>query len=440
MGCGVSSARTVQHSQAHPQAIPTASLSPVTRTPAHAPVEPLHLSTSTNAENEVRQSVLLTRQLISLRSESYQLNGMVTNLTSKLAMAEEMHAELANRDQQREAEVLRLKTQLAETGAVNFNIERGGATISKAADEIPSYGKSSRDDANLVSSSLIFCVERAEALSSTAISVAKNHAKMTLDPRSLVRERVLAGMSLLDRKLQEQVGSMDMVPLRAMFAEHCLAPDSNTVYNPPSLPSLACTPKGEFLFVVGEDGIDQEEWKLKGGARPTCVSGSMVEGRNDKSLEELMTAPEVKAANLLPEEVLALRLCSGPQRCKYNEILAHLSPSERGTSLNSYPTTIGLIVSGIKKLSSVAKRPKGDAVYRCLAAGVALPDAFFERDQQGFAWAMDPCFMATSRDETVARKSGEGEGLTVFKILLGKMSLGADIAWYASPLPQCTRL
>jgi hypothetical protein len=76
-----------------------------------------------------------------------------------------------------------------------------------------------------------------------------------------------------------------------------------------------------------------------------------------------------------------------------------------------------------------------------LAAGVVLPDAFFEPDQQGFAWAMDPCFMATSRDEMVARKcrSGENEGLTVFKILTGKMSLGADIAWYASPPPQCTR-
>jgi hypothetical protein len=248
-------------------------------------------------------------------------------------------------------------------------------------------------------------------------------------------------MSLLDSKLQEQVGSMDMIPLRAMYAEHCLAPDSNTVYNPPSYSALSCTPKGEFLFVVGEYGIDQEAWKLKPGARPTCVSGSMVEGRNDKPLEDLMTAPEVEAAKLLPEEVLALRLCSGPQHCKYNEILAQLSTSEQGTSLNSYPTTIGLIVSGIKKLSSVAKRPKGDAVYRSLAAGVVLPDAFFERDQQGFAWAMDPCFMATSRDEMVARKcmSGEGEGLTVFKILTGKMSLGADIAWYASPPPQCTR-
>jgi hypothetical protein len=280
----------------------------------------------------------------------------------------------------------------------------------------------------------ITCLETNAA---TSVLLTQNQNKMCLDPSRLVRS-----MLLLDSKLQEQVGSMDIVnPLRAMFAEHCRAPDSNTVYTHPSYPGLSCTPKCEFLFVVGEDGIDQDEWKLKGGARPTCGSGSMVEGRNDKPLDELMTAPEVKAANLLPEEVLALRLGSGPQRHVYNAILGQLSTSELLTSRNTYPTTIALIVSGIKKLSSVAKAPEGGAVWRSLASGVILPDAFFERDEQGFAWGMDTGFMATSRDKTVALKcsSGEGEGRTVFKILLGKMSLGANIAWYASPPTQFTR-
>jgi hypothetical protein len=266
----------------------------------------------------------------------------------------------------------------------------------------------------------------------------KGHLKMCLDPSSLVRS-----MSLLDSKLQEQVGSMDVVnPLRAIFAEHCRAPDSNTVFTPRSYPGLSCTPQGEFLFVVGEDGIDQKEWKLKGGARPTCGSGSMVEGRNNKSLDELVTSPEAQAANLLPEEVVALRLCSGPLRHIYNAILGQLSTSELLTSRNTYPTTIALGVSGIKKLSAVAKAPEGGAVWRSLASGVGLPDAFFELDEQGFAWGMDTGFMATSRDETVALKccgEGEGEGRTVFKILLGKMSLGANIAWYTSSPPQFTR-
>jgi hypothetical protein len=169
----------------------------------------------------------------------------------------------------------------------------------------------------------------------------------------------------------------------------------------------------------------------------------MVEGRNNKSLDELMTAPEAQAANLVPEEVLALRLCSGPLRHIYDAILAQPT-SELLTSRNTYPTTIALVVSGIKKLSAVAKAPEGGAVWRSLASGVGLPDAFFERDEQGFAWGMDTGFMATSRDETVALKcssggEGEGEGQTIFKILLGKMSLGANIAWYASHPPQFIR-
>jgi hypothetical protein len=276
-----------------------------------------------------------------------------------------------------------------------------------------------------------------ETNAATSLRLTQNQNKMCLDPSSLVRS-----MSLLDSKLQEQVGSMDIVnPLRAIYAEHCHAPDSDTEYTPSSYPGLSCTPKGEFLFVVGEDGIDQDDWKLKCGARPTCGSGSMVQGRNNKSLDELVTAPEAQAANLVPEEVLALRLCSGPLRHIYDAILGQLS-SELVTRRNTYPTTIALVVSGIKKLSAVAKAPAGGAVWRSLASGVRLPDAFFERDEQGFAWGMVTCFMATSRHKSVALKcssgEGEGEGRTVFQIVLGKMSLGANIAWYASPPPHFT--
>ena len=140
---------------------------------------------------------------------------------------------------------------------------------------------------------------------------------------------------------------------------------------------------------------------------------------------------------------MALRLCSGPLRDIYDAILGQLLTSELLTSRNTYPTTIALLVSGIKKLSSVAKAPEGGAVWRSLASGVRLPDQFFEPDEQGFACGMDTGFMTSSRDETGALKcssgEGEGEGQTVFKILLSKMSLGANIAWYASPAPQFTR-
>jgi hypothetical protein len=130
----------------------------------------------------------------------------------------------------------------------------------------------------------------------------------------------------------------------------------------------------------------------------------MVEGRNNKPLDELLTAPETQTANLVPEEVLALRLCSCPLCDIYDAILGQLSTSELLTSGNTYPTTITLIVSGIKKFSSVAKAPEGGDVWHSLASGVRLTDQFFEPDEQGFAWGIDTGFMATSRDETVSLK------------------------------------
>ncbi len=99
---------------------------------------------------------------------------------------------------------------------------------------------------------------------------------------------------------------MDVVnPLSVIYAEHSRTPDSNTVFTPPSYPGLSCTPKGEFLFVFGEDGIDQDEWKLKRGARPTCGSGSMVENRNNKSLDDLVMTPEDQTVTNL------VRVCRG---------------------------------------------------------------------------------------------------------------------------------
>ena len=69
----------------------------------------------------------------------------------------------------------------------------------------------------------------------------------------------------------------------------------------------------------------------------------------------------------------------------YNKILrAVVSDEKMDPSANRYPTTLALIVSGIRKLAAIAEMPAGRAVYRGLA-GLALPLEFFERDEQGFA-------------------------------------------------------
>ena len=98
---------------------------------------------------------------------------------------------------------------------------------------------------------------------------------------------------------------------------------------------------------------------------------------------------------------------------------------------NRYPTTLACIVSGILKLSRIAKMPEGAEVFRGLS-GLALPPSFFEKDKQGFAGGVDPGFMSTTTDVEVAREySGVNQGreATIFRLQLGKMSLGADVSW-----------
>ena len=271
--------------------------------------------------------------------------------------------------------------------------------------------------------------------------MAERHRKLCMDPGGLVRKGKFGEIALFDSALEEQLGPMDVIPLRGLYAEHCRMPDSNKEFSPPNNPDLVCTPKGELFFVVGEDGIDIVKWELKAGAQPTCGAGSMVEGRNAKTMAQVLEAKEAKAAGLLPAELIALRTYSGPMYAKYNQIMrdtlaveasgVQVSQQDGHGQVNMYPTTIQLIVSGIRKLSRIAEMPEGGAVYRGLS-GLALPPELFALDEQGFAGGVEAAFMSTTVKEEVARKySGvhEGREATIFKLLLGKTSLGANIAW-----------
>ena len=60
---------------------------------------------------------------------------------------------------------------------------------------------------------------------------------------------------------------------------------------------------------------------------------------------------------------------------KYNELLRALSEEGADVSkfTNLYPTTLACIVSGILKLSRVAKMPEGGVVFRGLSGLVRPP-------------------------------------------------------------------
>jgi len=141
--------------------------------------------------------------------------------------------------------------------------------------------------------------------------VAEAHAKLCLDPSGLIRRGKFGGIDLFDRPLEQQIGFMDARALRAMYEEHVLSKDSKTPFSPPHNPNLRCTPETEFGFVVGTDGIDIVTWELKPQALPTYDDDMMVEGRNAKTIEEVMSSSEAKRSGLRNVEAIALRLYSG---------------------------------------------------------------------------------------------------------------------------------
>ena len=68
----------------------------------------------------------------------------------------------------------------------------------------------------------------------------------------------------------------------------------------------------QWLFVVGEQGLDRDTWKFKPeSSEPKIEEGMMVHGRNAKRLAELLAMVEAQKGKLTAAEVVAMRLYTG---------------------------------------------------------------------------------------------------------------------------------
>ena len=95
-------------------------------------------------------------------------------------------------------------------------------------------------------------------------------------------------------------------------------------------------------------------------------------------------------------------------------------------SLNRYTTTLHAINSSIIKLS---KLTKAEVVYRGVA-GRVLPPNFWRPNKFNVRGGIDPAFMSTTLDETVAKSyAASDKGSIVFAIQQGMIDRGADIGF-----------
>ena len=260
-----------------------------------------------------------------------------------------------------------------------------------------------------------------------------------------VLQGMFGGIGLFARSLEARLGSMNNSAVAGLYAEHVMAADADEPFTPQNHPTAGrpTTPKREFYAVVGADGVDTTAWTLKLDAEPTCDAHARVPGRVLESIACFIGCEQARRAWLTHGEVVALRLFTGPMYAKYNEVLRVTTLQEsaaqpatgiEGTAaveVNTYSTTIGLLISGLIKLGRIATPPPNRRAYRGLA-DLELSPAFFTRDEHGFCGVVEPAFLSMSDDEATAlRYSGlaDGKKAIIFELQLGKASLGAEVEW-----------
>ena len=102
-------------------------------------------------------------------------------------------------------------------------------------------------------------------------------------------------------------------------------------------------------------------------------------------------------AKVCEEEIIGLRLYTGPLFCKLNAVLRNKGKTEG----NNYSNVIHAILSGIAKLSQVSGIPEGRKLYRGVG-GMRLPACFYVRNDKGVLGGAERAFMSTSTNRDVA--------------------------------------
>ena len=163
-----------------------------------------------------------------------------------------------------------------------------------------------------------------------------------------------------------------------MNAEHCQRSNADVYFTADNY-NVTTSPRIEWEFVnrpkkgfeYPHTPKDRSKWKGGNAWLGNC-------GREPQDIRELQNKPEARRAALRREEVIALRLYTGPMFVLYNAALRSF-PEKHVEALrgNRYETTIFTIASGITKLSKVTGIPPGRRLFRGVG-GMILPRQFWE--------------------------------------------------------------
>jgi hypothetical protein len=158
----------------------------------------------------------------------------------------------------------------------------------------------------------------------------------------------------------------------------------------------------------------------------------------DLLLEGLGVANETTEENrqglmsLVMDEIVALRLYTGPMYVVYNALLRFFPLKLAAKfSSNRFSSTIFAIISGITKLSRFAQVPENRKVYRGLS-GVRPPEEWIESKNKGISVGVEYGLQSTTLDinkaiEYTQQIGSKPKRPIVFEIDVGRVDIGASI-------------
>jgi len=280
---------------------------------------------------------------------------------------------------------------------------------------------------------------------------AAKSGKFAWDLEESQTEAQFADIQFFRKGLIDLIGLPDMDIRRGMEAEHCSGEGSNEPFTTSNYMTTT-TPEEEWQFVVqpSEGKVYAGEWSTENPA-----------GRERVPIEKLMEVELAQRSGLTQEEVIALRLYTGPMYMFYNRVLRELLRRfrEREKELQEqfeqskdarggggvkphgvlpgsgdggdvkYRTTIHMISSGIVKLAEAMERPQTRKIYRGLS-GMKLPDCFYTEDELGWKGAVEVAFMScTLKREVALQYLGSGKMPIMFEIETSQIDRGGDLSW-----------
>jgi hypothetical protein len=130
---------------------------------------------------------------------------------------------------------------------------------------------------------------------------ATDGGKMCMQPT--VPQATFGCIGLLGRSLEECLGGMNDDAVAGLYAEHCMAPDSDDEFttNHPAFHQgqiRPTTPRDEFYAVVGAAGVDTNTWTIRPDAAPKCPAGGDVPGRVLRPIAHFLGCAPAKHAKL----------------------------------------------------------------------------------------------------------------------------------------------